>query len=659
MSLYLHFFLFVFRITLWHSLPQPAPQLQLPQFEQASCPVAIPSGVRVECGSLSVLEDRARIDGPRIQLPVIIIKSQTTPALPDPIVFTAGGPGFSSFGNIAGFARAPYLAQRDLILIEQRGTRYATPSLGCDELDRALLQNLTRAAPVDAEIAHEVAAADACHSRLTQNGVDVAAYHTATIAADLEDLRRVLGYDQWNLFGTSYSTRLMFTMLRTYPNHIRSVALDSPAPLMVKQYEAQWSVLDRALQQVFARCRAAAECAAAYPNLGQQLRQVIERFNREPLSIVITSPLDDQPLHARLTGNDLVLLVMGMLYDWQTIPYVPFLIDQLDRGNSAVVTPLLQTGLVTLLNYQRGMYYSVQCQDQMPFNAASVVEQERQAHPLLRNVDLPLYRSDPSICTVWPVPPAPPETHAPLSSNIPTLLVVGEYDPVVAPEWSKTAARTLDTSFVFQVPGMGHSPMIQSSCGAALLTAFLDQPTRAPEDCTATLTGLPFVTPDQIYPTSAIYQLSRTLAAQPSVLLLWLGWCILTMAGTVIVMIRVLRSWSQYNRISQVTAMLAGLAASLHLVFIVGVTTSIQRTRTTDLVMLGFGLPATTRWLLGVSLIASICTGILLVVMTWRWRTSNWAIRTQLMYSLSTITLVGYTIWLAWLDLLPIMHVRW
>lgn len=659
MSLYLHFFLLVLRITLGPSLSHPGPQPQLPQFERASCPVAIPPAVRVECGSLSVLEDRARSDGPRVQLPVIIVKSRTTPALPDPIVFTAGGPGFSSFGNIAGFARAPYLAQRDLILIEQRGTRYAKPSLGCYELDRALLENLTRAAPVNEEIAHEVAAADACHTRLTQNGVDVAAYHTATIAADLEDLRRVLGYDQWNLLGTSYSTRLMFTMLRTYPDHIRSVTLDSPALLTIKQYEAQWSVLDRALQRVFARCRAAAECAAAYPKLEQQLRQLIERFNQEPLSVAITDPLHDQPLHARITGDDLALLVMGMLYDWQTIPYIPFLIDQLDRGNSAVVTPLLQTGLVTLLNYQRGMYYSVQCQDQIPFNEASVIAKEQEAHPLLRNIQLPLYRSDPSICAVWQVPPALPETHAPVKSSIPTLLIVGEYDPVVAPEWSEIAARSLDTSFVYQVPGMGHSPMIQSSCGVALVTAFLDQPTRAPEDCTAALTGLPFVTPDQIYPTSAIYRLSRALVAQPIVLFLWLGWCILTMVGTVIAMSRVLRSWSRYNRSSQATAILAGLAASLHLVFMVGLTAVVQRLRTTDIIMLGFGLPAMTRGLLVVSLIASICTGILLGLMIWHWSRSTWAIRTRLLYSLSTLTLVGYTIWLTWLDLLPIMYVSW
>lgn len=653
MNLYLHLFAVALGVGLWFPSIRPSAPAQLPRFDQTPCPVAIPSGVRVECGSLLVLEDRSRPDSPRLQLPVIIVKSRTAPALPDPIVFTAGGPGFSSFGNIAGFARAQYTEQRDLILFEQRGTRHAQPVLACDELDRALLENVTRAAPVQQEIEHEVAAAGKCRERLTQTGINVAAYHTASIAADLEDLRQVLGYTQWNLFGTSYSTRLMFTLMREYPSHIRSVVLDSPVPLTIKQYEVQWQALDRALQQTFARCGADPRCAAAYPRLEQQLSGLIERFNRAPLVVTVTHPLGHEPLHAMMTGDDLAFLVMGMLYDWQTIPYVPFLIDQLDRGNAEVATPLVQSGIRSFLSYQRGMYYSVQCHDQMPFNDRTVMSREQQAYPSVRNVQVPLYRSDASICDMWHAPSALRQTNTPITSTIPTLFVVGEYDPIVSPDWSDAAATTLDTSFVYKVPGMGHSPIIKSSCGQSLVAAFLDQPTRAPDDCTAALTGLPFTTPDQIHSTAALYNLNGAFVSQRTPLRLWLGWCFLLMVTAVIAMSWGMWSWRGRSTISRLTVVLAGLAASLHLVFVVGLVYMVQRVQMTDPIMLGFGLPAAVRPLLVLPAIASLLSVILLVLVVWRWVKLPWAMRARLFYTLTTLTLVGYASWLVWFDLLP------
>lgn len=646
-------FVFVLSVGVWlppqHSV---VAQSSPPQFERTDCPVPIPSGIRVECGALAVLEDREQPQGARIRLPVVIVKSRTTPTLPDPIVFTAGGPGFSSFGNIAGFARARYTEQRDLIIMEQRGTRYAEPSLDCPEIDRAILDNLTRAAPLDEEIAHEVTAATTCRARLTHAGSNVAAYHTGSIAADFEDLRRVLGYDQWNLFGTSYSTRLMFTMMRAYPAHIRSVVLDSAAPLPVKQYEQQWGALDRALQYVFTTCRADPRCTGSYPHLEQQFRQVIDRFNREPLAVTITDPLRHQSMNARITGDDIAFLVMGMLYDWQTIPYVPFLIDQLAHGNDAAATPLVQSGIAQFLRYQRGTYYSVQCQDQMPFNDPSVMAREQTAYPSVRDVHIPLYRSDPRICEVWNVPAAPPETHAPITSMIPTLFVGGPYDPVVAPEWSDAAATTLGTSFVYRVPNMGHSAVIKSSCGIALAAEFFDQPHKAPDTCTTSLANMPFMMPDQIAPTSAGYRLNMALTHQRSQLIGWLVWCMLVMFSTLMALGRMMRVWHTWSRLSRAIALVAGIAAVLYLVFMVGIGITVQRIRITEPIMLGFGLPASVSPLLVLPLIASTCSAALVGLVGWLWIKRMGTLRTRLFYTISTVTLVGHTVVLASLHLL-------
>src|SRR5260370_42550882 len=69
-----------------------------------------------------------------------------------------------------------------------------------------------------------------CRKNLLQQGVDLSAYNTKESAADIEDLRRLLGLDSVNLMGISYSGGLMMTVLQKYPQHIRSLILDSSLP---------------------------------------------------------------------------------------------------------------------------------------------------------------------------------------------------------------------------------------------------------------------------------------------------------------------------------------------------------------------------------------------------------------------------------------------
>ena len=66
-----------------------------------------------------------------------------------------------------------------------------------------------------------------CHDRLVGEGIDLAAYNMAEVAADVEDLRIALGVDQWNLkgFGTG---RYVFEIIRQHPESVRAAYLDTP-----------------------------------------------------------------------------------------------------------------------------------------------------------------------------------------------------------------------------------------------------------------------------------------------------------------------------------------------------------------------------------------------------------------------------------------------
>ncbi len=207
-------------------------------FERSSCRFRIPAGTKVECGFLVVPENHSKPAGRTIRLHVAIFSTASDDPAPDPIVYLSGGPGQSplKMAQFAFEAFAPFLANRDLILLDQRGVGYSEPALDCHELLELAYETAPEDLPVDELAKLTTAAASECRDRLLRQAVSLSAYRSAQSAADLNDLRLALGYEEWNLYGISYGTKLALTTMRDFPTGIRSVVLDSTYPLQVNLY---------------------------------------------------------------------------------------------------------------------------------------------------------------------------------------------------------------------------------------------------------------------------------------------------------------------------------------------------------------------------------------------------------------------------------------
>ena len=166
-------------------------------------------------------EDRSRPDGPTIRLHVGVFESESADPAPDPMLYLGGGPGENSTEATSfGFQTRiePFLATRDYVVLDQRGTGYSRPSLDCPELDSAFKEHLDEDLTREEERSLHQQAIFECHDRLLSEGVNLAAYRSAESAADVEDLRLALGYDSWNIHGVSYGTRLALTVMRDFPD---------------------------------------------------------------------------------------------------------------------------------------------------------------------------------------------------------------------------------------------------------------------------------------------------------------------------------------------------------------------------------------------------------------------------------------------------------
>jgi pimeloyl-ACP methyl ester carboxylesterase len=95
---------------------------------------------------------------------------------------------------------------------------------------------------------------------------------------------KALGYtDGYDLYGTSYGTRLAQYAMREDPEAVRSVILDGVGGPQIPN--AMWSQTKSVSPyvEIFAMCQADAACAEAYPNLAERFDTLLTNLEKEPL----------------------------------------------------------------------------------------------------------------------------------------------------------------------------------------------------------------------------------------------------------------------------------------------------------------------------------------------------------------------------------------
>ena len=483
-----------------------------PVFEAAACPFKLPpnqvESQTVECGYLVVPEDRSQPDGRSLRLAVAIFHPPGGASKPDPIIYLVGGPGASilellylSFDK----AFAPVFATgRDLVLFDQRGVGLSQPALDCPEAHALGLELLDyeldgeRLSDEEADVLFGEAY-DACAHTLNAIA-DLGAYHTVASAADLNDLRLALNYDQINLWGGSYGTRLALGVMRDYPQGLRCVVLDSTYPPDADIYLETPASLDRSLNLLFKACAADDACDAAFPDLRQVFFDAVARLNTTPIETEITDPFTNESYPTLFDGDTLMALVFQLLYETVVLPDLPQLIYDAAQGDFNMINRIRGTLIGQSTVSSRGMGLAVQCHEEVPFSTLEQYQQVMRDYPHLASffeksiLGEMVYQA----CAVWETGQAEAIENQPVSSDVPTLVMQGEYDPITPPHWGLRAAETLTNDHYFLYPGVGYGASTVEGCPRDMMIAFLDDPTRAPDSaCIAQMEGVQFAVPSE------------------------------------------------------------------------------------------------------------------------------------------------------------------
>ena len=441
-----------------------------PSFEPTSCGDLPDIGdvlSRLRCGVVRVPRDHTHPGGPTFALAVVVIRSARQPALPDAVVYISGGPG-APLTIYAGFqARHPYAADRDLVLVDQRGMGRSEPRL-CPDLQGSLVTAMLAvvAAPTPAALAADRAVHAACRDELLGRGIDPDSFGTAATVEDYEWVRRALGVARWNVVGESYGTTVAMTLLARHPDSLRSAVLDSLNPPDAF-FGMAWSMrVAQAREAFLAACQADPACSASYPALPGSYHQALARLQKEPPFVLLPQELHVRDNLVRLTPSLFEEVVGRLVYYPPTHAGLPRLITATRDGDlrpvGSALAALLQGAERT---GNEGAFVAVECRDRPRWREP--------ATPNASPLDLGLL--PPGVCAAWSAPG--PEPEVPHDTAVPTLVLAGQFDPNITPEQSRRVADRIGLKARWILfAGIGHSVRHFSTCAQTLVAAFIAQP---------------------------------------------------------------------------------------------------------------------------------------------------------------------------------------
>ncbi len=337
---------------------------------------------------------------------------------------------------------------------------------------------------IEEELALSKEVLTACHDRLVDEGVNLAAYNSAANAADLNDLRLALGYDEWNVWGISYGTRLAQTVMRDHPEGIRSVILDSAYPLESNLLTDTPDNVARSFDVFFEGCAADPVCNEAYPELESTFFDLVDQLNEESIELTLTDIFSGATYNTPFDGDDLTGILFQSLYSAEIIPGLPQLISEVDTGETSTLAALLSSYLANGEFISIGMQYSVQCHEENIFTTVDEVTEAAEKYPNLANLFIYSINLGPpalEICDLWGAGTADSFENEPISSDIPTLVLAGEYDPITPPAWGELVAANLSQSTFIEFPGTGHGVSVSNECAVEVVHSFLADPNVDPD----------------------------------------------------------------------------------------------------------------------------------------------------------------------------------
>ena len=410
--------------------------------------------VDAEFGELTVPENRQKPGSRLIQ--IAFVRFKTTAANPSsPIVYLAGGPGGSGIGAARGSRFPLFMAMRevaDVIALDQRGVGLATPNLDCKET-----VGFAPDKPLSRQDALEIfrKQSRACADAFRGQGVDLTGYNTNESADDLEDVRKAIGANRISLWAISYGTHLSLATVKRHEKSLDRLILagiEGPAHTIKLP-----SNIQKHLVHIDQLVKADANLSKDIPSFLGLVKEVLDRVEREPVTVEITDPSTKQPVKVVLNKFAIQLLTAFSFGSGEAALPARFYAMSKGDFSGAAQTWL---GFSRTRSVGSAMAYMMDCASGISNQRRKQIASEAKTALLNDIMDFPF----PDVCDAWGNPEAGDAFRAPTKTNVPTLFISGTFDVRTPPSNAEEVRRGFSNSFHLIIDGAVHSdPLFLSS----------------------------------------------------------------------------------------------------------------------------------------------------------------------------------------------------
>ncbi|MCR9279590.1 MAG: alpha/beta hydrolase [Pseudomonadaceae bacterium] len=450
-----------------------------PAIEFSDCDVTGSGGaglIRAECGILKVAENPEQPQQ-TIDLHVVRVKALAAQAKEDALTVINGGPGGSSIDMYVDLGRAfdSVRRSRDIIIVDQRGTGRSN-KLVCPALEDA-----TTTEPSLSEIK---TLTDDCLAALPG---DPRYYTTSMAVRDLEAVRVALGYQQLNIYGVSYGTRVALHYLRRYPDNTRSVIIDGVLPPTQVLGTEVADNAQAAFDEITRRCADSEPCSDAFGAIGTRFNGLEARLRNDSVVVPVADPKTGAPSSIDLSFGHIAVVTRLLSYSPEGMSLLPLLIHEAANGNyqgyagqaEAIITQLTESMAF-------GMHNAAVCSEDAPHFPARTPATDA----YLGELQLDTLKA---ICSRWPAGIVDEDFAEPVASDKPVLVLSGEYDPITPPRYGEEVMQTLDNATHIVARGQGHG-VVARGCMPQIISEFIDEASvdELTTDCVERLQPLPF-----------------------------------------------------------------------------------------------------------------------------------------------------------------------
>ena len=476
-------------IVFWQSLPYQVSVLPNgASFKSVDCWFEHTSQIRIECGYMTTRN--AKASKASFELPVVILRHSLLKNSESPMLHLAGGPGGSAYlsSEVMPYWIRNFIDQDwgvDFVLYDQRGTGLSKPRLSCNKSHSQRLESLQESLTTSEDSTRFSEQMQDCYQYLADQVAlndHLGLISTDDSVDDIADLHDLLGVNQWVLMGVSYGTRLALEAVRSHPELVKSMVLDSVYPPEFDGFETLTENGLKAIQRLLTNCRSDEACDQQYPLLSNQLYEALVTLNAEPMSLWVPQELPKKPARPMLlTAHRLILLMDYASYDSLLLVGIPAAItavlerDLRNKSLLSLATNYLEIELFD--DFSEPVYMITECKENGQFDLAKLIQRlapYREQYPMLDWSEKAVF--DFSICEHWKDLSISPKRNyrEPVKSEVPTLILAGALDSITPPEWGRSLAKMLTNSRYLEYPDAAHSVLTSSICSNDEVQVFLN-----------------------------------------------------------------------------------------------------------------------------------------------------------------------------------------